>query len=592
MSAKSYGMKSKARIIVILSSFAIGGIASATDYIWKAAVDGEISDGTKWNPEASPASTGDVLIWGKNPNPYGNTSFTVYLDANRSYDQINPKAGQVTFDLKGYTLSVGNWYALPEISLAVDDIWAGTTVSNGTLDVSGTLRFCYPGHGYACNVNVFGDNTIVNAKELVFGGLDSTMVVGDGAKINSLSTGSDTFFEGRGGRNTVIFTGEGTEYNMNGGLKLGNNAYTAGLEVEGLNQFVVEKGAVFNANAYIQVGHNQNSRNPTEILIRDGGVMNKSVFLNIGTWASESRMIVSGSDTKVVLTNAPIYICDQSTTNCQLVVTDHAKFEFHTAGHSDTDISVNGFGGGRLIVEDGAEFTIHNHYNNAQGAAGPYQDIWVGNRSGMGSDAKIIVRNGATWKVEGRSTLHIGCGDHGSELIVSNATFDAYTTDSDLYLACNGSSSTYKDWTVDTDATLRLQGDDAIVKFFSIRFGYAPSIVLEPGPNGFNQTPITLVKNVFWRNYDYEPTSTDEDPELVLDVTNWKPMSKGEKTLIQTDKTKWYWAKGTNAMKRLVANARVIPAARAAMFRVFLTDDLEALKVEYKSHAGLIILLR
>ena len=575
--------------VVALASLALTGAAFATEFMWKAAVDGEISDPNMWNQAASP-ETGDSLVWGTSPNPYGNTPFTVYLDADRSYASASPRTGQVTFDLRGHSLSLVNWTALTYRNWATAGIWAGTTISNGTLNVTDLFQPNYPAPDHVGTVRIAEANTVVNAKKFYFGGMDATLTVSDGAKINTQDAANcqDQLLTGKAGRNTVTFTGQGTEYNMKGGLQLGNNAYTAGQGYEGLNALVIEKGATFNADGYIQVGWNSNGQNPTEIRIQDGGVMYKNGFLNIGTWSSDSRVIVTGEHSFASITNGAIYICDQSTTNCQLVVSDHAKFEFHTCMNGDNDINVNGCGGARLIVEDGAEFTIHNHYNGAGDVPGPYQEVRVGNRkTSTAKDAKIIVRNGATWKVVGRSTMYLGDGDFGAELVVSNATFDAGTTDSDLKMAVGEGYA----FTEDTQTTLRLQGDDVLAKFFTIRLGFAPHIILEPGANGFNQTPLQLTKNVYWKTDGYVP-SPEEEPELVLDVTNWKPMHSGEKTLIQTDRNAYRWDYGTNAMKRLVANARVIPADRADKFRIFLTDNLDAVKVAYKSHAGLLMILR
>lgn len=573
--------------LLVLAFPVLTGAALATDFVWKSAVDGEISDPAMWDQgDASPAVTGDALIWGKDPNPYGNTPFTVSLSEDRSYGTIFPKAGQVTFDLGGHSLSVSSWEALTYRRWATDGIYAGTTISNGALTVSNTFRPCYPAPDHAGVVKVVGPNTVVTAGYFEFGGLDSTMTVDGGAKVKTGTARHDALFSGKGGRNTLTYTGSGTEYEMHGGLEIGNNGYTAGCE--GTNALVIEKGAIFSANGFIRVGASGDGRNPSEIRVQDGGVMRSCAFLNIGTWASDSRMAVTGKDSFASITNGSIYVCDQQTTNCQLVVSDGAKFEFHTSEKSDTMITVNGYGGGRLIVEDGAVFEVHNHYSTPDGAPGPYQTVKIGNRKGLGSDAKVIVRNGAIWRVVGRSSTYIGCGDPGAELVISNATFDAGTTDSVLHIA---TGENYP-FTEDTHATLRLQGDDAVARFFSIHLGYAPHIVLEPGENGFNQTPITLTKNVFYKEYEYVPESADEYPELVLDVTNWKPVGHGERTLIQTDRTSYRWHDGTNAMKRLVSNAKVVPQSRAQDFEVYLSEDLTLVKVKYHVRRGLVVSVR
>lgn len=570
-------MKTKFMMAAVLAAVT----ASATNYSWKTAVDGEISDSTKWTPQGEPTAE-DLLIIGSNPDTLGSTPFTISLSENRTYGSIFTYTGHYTWDLGGHTLSLANWNALLGRSCypAQWDDWAAITITNGTMNVSDTFQI-YPNFGNTGYATVSGPDTVVNAKIFSFGGYQSTMTVSCGAKINTLSTGTDVFFGDRGGYNVIKFTGAGTEYNMDNGLKLGNTAYNA--DYVGLNQLIVEKGATFNGKGYIYVGHDSGGKGPTEFRIQDGGRFSQKALLNIGTWSSDQRVVVTGTDTAASITNGAIYICDQSATNCQLVVSDHARFDFHTCANGDTDININGCGGGQLIVEDGAEFHIWSRYNG--GTIGQYQDVLIGNKtaSAGGKDSKLIVRNGALWKAEDRSTTTIGSKAPNCELVVSNATFDTSTTDSNVLMGNIADA---------INSILRLQGDNAIFKAFTIKFGYAPKIIFEPGTNGFNNIPLELTKNVYYNKGNDYVAPAEEEPELILDVTNWKPSVKGEKTLIQTHRNTYLWEKGTNAMTRLVANAKIIPAKRADQFRIYLTDNLEQVKVAYNGNQGFTFFVR
>lgn len=176
-------------------------------------------------------------------------------------------------------------------------------------------------------------------------------------------------------------------------------------------------------------------------------------------------------------------------------------------------------------------------------------------------------------------------GGTDCRLVVSNGTYNGWSTDCNIYLGTA---------TADVRAKMRIEGDNASVRAFTCDLGRNAVIEFVPGPNGFNTIPLRIGKNFMW-SAGVEQTGADNEPKMTVDVKNWTPEArKLDVELVRTaaELSTYLWETGTNAFKAVVRNAQVLNARPDEHWTVYATDDLKHIRLSFKRDRGIVIIVK
>lgn len=560
--------------VAVAPVFLVGSVF-ATDYTWREAVDGEISNPDVWAPSGVPGE-GDQAKFAEQG------AYCATESADRTVGSVSVTNADVTIDLggKSWTLTgpLSTYCGLSEAVLT------RTTISNGTLNVnhgstdnaSGIIVSLKDSIATKGNLRITGKNTSVATKALWMGGMNSLFALDGGAKCE---VAGEVRWGGNGqggGGNEVLIAGEGTRFRQTAlGSLTGNNVgdrlkfyFVDGADVSFCSMFSLSAG----------YGGRWN-----EMWVTNGSQVvfcnNLAVAQNAnGRKVHENVCRIAGEGTMVSVTGL-LYVAQSAISN-RLHITDHAVVtqtvnSGATMMYCGWDGSSAGLGcGNEIRVDNGGEYycvpspsaTYHSLYMGG----GAYS---CGNRIFVGSDAKFVISRAS-------NDCRIGyAGGHDNGIVVSNGTFDV-TTGWKMYFG----------WTDKTPAVcgsgnyVEFYGDHPIAYFGEVpAFNTGSKVIFHVEQNGYAVAPLNL---------RYPACNTSDIPaQLVLDVTNWAPEAVTSIPLVQTMRDVDA-SRNKPLLEELLNNVTFIGAKHPESYTVSLSADSKTLCLQYKQRKGLVLIFR
>ena len=566
--------------VVVLASLALASAAFATDFMWKAAVDGAFGTAANWSPDTGVPGEEDKAIFSV-PGSY----CVCESDASRTIGSVNVTNADVTVDLGGKTWTVkGPWSTYNSV---YNTTMTHTTIMNGTLDVqdgnssdaSGIIVSTKDNVATKGNLHITGANTRVTTRALWMGATQGSFILDGGATCEVAGEVRWGGKMGGGHDNVVSITGAGTRFRQTAsGDATGNGIGDRN------KYYFTDQASVYFASMYYLAGDYGGRWN--QLWITNGA----SVVYGNGFTVSKgdnSRSVqqdvctIAGADTRVTVTGT-LWVAGNSISNT-LHVTDHAIVT-HALASGSTVCTIGRDGtrvglacGNEFRVDGGAEY--HCIPNPAQNYN--YHSLYVGdgaystgNRIFVGADSIFeLARNNN----EGFVGYN---GAHDNGIVVSNGTFNV-TKDWNLSFG----TSKNNDTPCGSGNYIEFYGDHPLAYVGVLKFHTGSKLVYHVDEKGYGTSPLMI---------RYFVTNESETPsQLVLDVSRWHPDGKATIPLAYSMQTSAERIQKNKVwFDELREHVIITGAAHPDWYSVAVSEDDKTLQLIYKPRKGLEIIIR
>ena len=561
--------------VAVAPVFLVGSVF-ATDYTWREAVDGEISNPDVWAPSGVPGE-GDQAKFAEQG------AYCATESADRTVGSVSVTNADVTIDLGGKSWTLTG--PLSTYNGASDAALTRTTISNGTLDVqhgsaadaSGLIVSLQDSVSTKGNLRITGKNTSVTTKALWMGGVNGSFTLDGGAKCDVAGEVRWGGVYQGGSDNRITIIGERTRFRQtaNGGFT-GNN-------IGARAKFYFADGAdlYFNSLFYLSGGYGGQWN---ELWVTNGSHVVFGNGLAVGH-AANGRSVhanvacIAGEGTAVTVTGA-LYVATSAISNLFHVTDCAVVTQTVDWGTTDVYCGWDGYAEGQGC---GNEFRVDNggEYHCVPSPNGSYYSVYMGggsfscgNRIFVGADAKFVISRA-------NNDCRIGYnGGHDNGIVVSNGTFDV-TTGWRMYFGCSDMSPAV----CGSGNYIEFFGDHPLAYLGEIMaFNSGSKLVFHVEQTGYAVAPLTI---------RYTASNTSEVPaQLVLDVTNWVPEKKTVIPLVQSIGGDWFVEYNKPLMEELVNNVTLVGTEHPEWYTVSLSADNKTVQLQCKPEKSLVLFLR
>lgn len=492
------------------------GLASATDYRWASAQNGDFGTAANWSPSTGVPGGSDKAIF-----DVDGAYIVTETEATRTIGSVNVTNADVTVSLGGNAWTVnGPWSTY---NRTADAATTFTTISGGTLDVqdgsasdsSGIIVSLKNSNITKGNLRITGANTRVTTGALWMGGASGSFTLDSGA---ACDVAGDVHWGGigaGGSDNTVTITGAGTTFRQTAAGSNTGNIIGDSNKV----YFADSASAYFTSTYYLSgtYGGRWNElwiTNGASVVFGDGLVVSYNQNGDKRTITS-NVCTIAGADTQVIVTNS-LWVSQSATSN-SLHITDRAVVMQRGEVEDSVTIGRNGDAldracGNEFRVDEGAEY----HCVRGIRSVSTYLNLYLG--SGEYSHGnRIFVGAGSTFEIarpNGNLTAVGYNGGHDNGIIVSNGTFNISTMSWHLKFGTSANDST----PCGSGNYVEFYGDHPLVYMGTLTFNTGSKLIYHIDADGYAVAPM---------NFRCTATNTSAAPaRLVLDVANWQPKCK------------------------------------------------------------------